>query len=335
MSEKTKTEKIVEMLPAFYRAWDPKSNMHSIISSVAKALDEQEKDLYAALRSHWVKTANGKDLDLLAQLFRLERKKGEADDRFRNRITNAVSEFRGGGTLDAIKTHLSILLDIEDKNTIDIIENPAAFVTRKQIVKNGQTWHMDSRSIYDEEAKISISVDGGIIINPTLVEMTSKSVVQYNGEILSGQVLTMTSERAQLDGADVTNRLTFSSPSLTGRRLPRLLRQGSTWMYYEQHGDVIGVFDQAEFGGNKEGRYVFDKLTPKVELQFGWTSRRPATIEVRIPSYVLERNPHLSVQEIQRLVNSIKVAGVWANVVLVDSDNRSSAAMKVDQGLGN
>ena len=106
--------KIVERLPRFYRAWDHKSNAASLITSAGKTLDEQNKDLFGIMRSHWIDSAFAESLDRLGSIFRLKRRKNEPDDSFRTRIKYFIIEFMGGGTKEAILAQTSLFLGLRE-----------------------------------------------------------------------------------------------------------------------------------------------------------------------------------------------------------------------------
>ena len=71
---------MVGKLPEFYRAWDKQSIVFKFLNAFATTLEEGQKDLFAILRSHWIDTAYTKDLDNLASIFDLKRRRKESDD---------------------------------------------------------------------------------------------------------------------------------------------------------------------------------------------------------------------------------------------------------------
>lgn len=88
-----------------------------------------EKDLAWIMRSHWVDTASGKDLDRLGALFSIPRGK-EKDSDYRGRLKTAIISYRGGGTVGSIKMMARIALGLPPDHPIEMRENPP--VARKK-----------------------------------------------------------------------------------------------------------------------------------------------------------------------------------------------------------
>jgi len=95
-----RTQRILDRLPLFYRAWDENSIVYNLIFALGKRLDEADKEVTAILRSHWVDTAFGHDLDRMGAVYGFERKQREGDTEYKNRLKQAVIEFKGGGTIN-------------------------------------------------------------------------------------------------------------------------------------------------------------------------------------------------------------------------------------------
>jgi uncharacterized phage protein gp47/JayE len=75
----SRAEDIADRLPHFYMTWNEDSAITTLIRSMASALDRTQLDLIDILRSHWVDTARGSDLDRLGLMLSTQRKIGEED----------------------------------------------------------------------------------------------------------------------------------------------------------------------------------------------------------------------------------------------------------------
>ena len=89
-----RVSKIAERFPRFYRTWDKDSVIYTVINAFAKVIDDQQKDLFVILRSHWVDTASIAELDSLGALFLLKRLDNETDDSFRQRIKSFIISYK-------------------------------------------------------------------------------------------------------------------------------------------------------------------------------------------------------------------------------------------------
>lgn len=300
----SKTERILKRLPSFYKAWDRRSLLYSILSSIGKRLEEADKDLDAVLRSHWVDTAVGRDLDKLGALFNIERRPGEPDTRFRSRLKRAIQEFKGGGTVKAILTSIRALLEAPEEAPIRIVENPPREEVEEVHVRSGDTWVMSSRSVVDAYPAITLTVESpnSQVTNPTITNVDTGEEVRFNGVLRSGDELVVSNGRALLNGVDVTDKLSTTTI--------RLLRRTCRWSYSEVMREEMGVFDRARFD---ESIFAID--IPQVKVVFKWTSLTPAAFELHVPRELLGGEGDLEVLE--ATLSSIKAAGVKAEVKVV------------------
>lgn len=291
-------DRIVERLPAFYRAWDPKSNMFTIIRSLAESTDEQKKDLFTIMRSHWVDTAFGKDLDLLGSIFRLRRRKNELDESFRIRIKYYIVEFLGGGTREAVLAQTNLFLGAKEGEVI-MIENPPFPQILEKAVKNGAIWQVGSNSINDESFSFSFSIEQGDyeLEDPTIRDEVTGLSLSYKGLIKSGQRLTVNElAEATLDKKDVTKKISNSGL--------KILRKGSKWSFRESTSPSIGRFDEGVFN-----THVFETFVPTAFLRFEWTARLLSSFELKIAKDSLQRSG-VTREELEYMVSLIKAAGV-------------------------
>ena len=197
--------------------------MASIITANGKVLNEETKDLFGIMRSHWIDSAFSESLDLLGAIFRLKRRKNESDDSFRTRIKYFIVEFMGGGTREAILAQTRLFLGSrEGFSEVSLIENPPTQMSVEKAIENGQTWFMKSNSINDENFSFEFKVEEGKneLVNPRISDAENNTSITFNGSIKSGQVLLLDKDgNAKLDGTDVTEKVTN-----TGLKI---LRKGS------------------------------------------------------------------------------------------------------------
>lgn len=305
-----RVNKIAERFPRFYKAWDKDSVIFTVIKAFAKILDDQQKDLFVILRSHWVDTASIAELDSLGALFLLRRLDNETDDSFRQRIKSFIISYKGGGTVESIKYGVSSLLGIgEDKFVL--IENPPVPYTFETTFNAGEPWSLKSASIKDEDAKITISLAGpGLEVdNPTLTNLGTNSSFTFNDKLKYGQKLTIVGTKADLDGVDVSNKMSFTNAFSNG---PKVSRMQSEWKYTESLSSLIGRFDQAVFDS-----FIFEMPVPSLSVKIEWTANALVTFELRVPLSALKQKG-LSREKLEETVNAIKAAGVKAIVTLVD-----------------
>jgi hypothetical protein len=264
-------------------------------------LNISQRDLVAILRSHWVETANDKDLDMLGTLFNLYRRRNENDEFFRRRIMYAIHQFTGGGTIRSILTNTRLYLNMRDDEQLELIENPKAVLSIEKRVVGGNTWLMSNEGVRDEEeASLTISVESknGEVLNPTIMNLDSGYFLRFNGRLRYGQVLIIHSNHAEIDGKDV-------SDMILGAPL-KISRIRSRWQFSEDLTPKIGKFNEAVFN-----EHIFETPLTDVNLRFEWTTMLRATFELRLPSKVLDRN-NVSVEDVQDTVNLLKAAGINA-----------------------
>lgn len=312
-------QKIVDRLPGFYRAWDFRSNMASITTSTGTCLKEQNKDLFGIMRSHWVDSAFSSDLDHLGSIFRLRRRKNEADDSFRTRIKYFVAEFMGGGTKEAILAQTILFIGSrEEDREVYLIENPPTKQAIEKPVKNGDSWLMKSNSIYDEIFSVVFEVEKGKedLLNPALVDSETNHSIKYNGIVKSGQTLAIDSEgHAKLDNKDVSSKITNSGL--------KILRKGSAWTFQESTSPNIGKFDEGVFD-----THVFETAVASVVLKIEWTARLISAFELQVLNAALERSG-VTKEELQGLINRVKSAGVKSIITITNSFKSDTDGKKV------
>ena len=160
-------------------------------------------------------------------------------------------------------------------------------------------------SVEDATAEMEVFVAGGDlrIMNPSITNRDTGESMRFEGELKSGQKLIVRQGSAQLDGADVSERVSPGTP-------PRLLKGGSTWSFEEALSAKVGFFDRAVFDES-----VFAVPLPPTTIRMEWTARQPATFELRVPTGSLARSG-LSKEELEGFVNVIKAAGVKAIVTV-------------------
>jgi hypothetical protein len=323
-------DRIVERLPRFYRAQDIQSNFFRFLKTFAESYDEGQKDLFSTMRSHWIDTANGIDLNLLGSIFKLRRRIKESDDSFRKRIKFFIAEFTGGGTREAIIAQTTLYLDLKEVAPI-LIENPPVAQIMEKKVRHGDVWTARSLSINDENVTLTVNIleEGkkqpgqfSELSDPTIMDYNTKSSIKFEGTIRSGQKLVIKEDgTAELDGEDVTGRI-------SGHGL-RLLRSGSRWTFQESVSPNVGRFDQAVFD-----QHVFDMFVPTVVLRLEWTARLLAAFELKVPSEAL-KNSGVTKQDLEEMINTIKAAGVKAFITEVENLEDSSYSDKENDRIKN
>jgi len=335
------TYSIVERLPAFYQAREPSSFFHRIVHGLAKVMSDQEQQLSKISNSHYVDTATDKDLENLAAVIGARRNHGEGDADFRNRLRSILVEFRDRGTVVSIRAQLASLLGTSI-DEIEIIENPLEDRILETKVRSRDMFEVDSRSIFDEKATISISSPGGEASNPALVDESNGVIIRFNGILKKGDTLEISQGQARLNGRDITNliQLEHGTSTFSPGELPKVSRIVSRWRFKEKFSDSIARFDEARFDEN-----IFSKDIPPTIVRFNWTARLAAAFEVRIPQGVLESNSGISKKDIQNFLDTIKAAGVRALVTIMPkqeqvelpkliAEKSRSAAKKGTEGRG-
>ncbi len=312
-------DRIVERLPRFYKAWDKQSIFFRFLKIFAQSFDEQRKDLFSIMRSHWVDTAHGSDLDSLGSIFRLKRRPNELDDSFRKRIKFFIVEFTGGGTKESILAQTALYLDLQNEKP-EMIENPPTPQTLEKRVKSDDKWVMRSLSINDENFALTIVIDqveGDIleVFEPTIMDLDRNISIKYNGNIRSGQKLLIRQDlTAELDGQDVTNKISSYSSSTNRQSTVKILRKGSRWTFKESISPKMGKFDEANFDD-----HVFEMFVPTVVLRFEWIALLLAAFELKVSDRALIRSGVLKA-DLEEIVNAIKASGVKAFVTIVNEN---------------
>jgi hypothetical protein len=305
----SKSEKIAAKLPHFYKSWDKNSLVFRFIDSAGVQLSDAERDLFNILKSHWVDTARSGDLDRIGRIYNLKRNPGESDSDYMARIKSSIQEFKGGGTINAIKTALRTALSLPDGYNIDIIENPKKEMSYNQKAKAGDesgTWKIKSFSVSDSKLTITLGVESSgdkektKIENPKLTNLETGESVLFNGSISEGKELVIKDGAGILNKIDVTHKLSIQK-SPDNIMLPR---KDSLWEYTETLKSSIGRFDFAKFDES-----VFEVGVPTANIGFKWTADLQSTFEVVLPKSILEERG-FSREYVQNVVDRIKAIGV-------------------------
>ena len=301
----SRTKRIQDRFPDFYRIWDDRSLIFKLVNSLGKRLDEADKDSDRILRSHWVGTAFREDLDKLGAIFNLERKPEESDSQYRSRLKRAIVEFKGGGTVSAVLTSVKTALGLPGDYPIQMVENPPVETSRTVEVRTGDTWVMSSNSVLDAVPGMTLSIEttDAKVTNPTISNLDTDEKITFNGVIESGQKLTVKDGKAMLDKTNVRN-------SMSTAKVPSLLRKGSTWSYAGEVEEEIGLMDRAKFDSS-----VFAIGIPMARLVFNWTACQPAAFEIQIPKDAIASKGDFSA--LRDVVGSVRAAGVEAMIKVV------------------
>ncbi len=294
--------KIADRLPSMYKSWDENSVIYKFLSAFVRRLEESQKDVRRILRSHWIDTAHGDDIDRLGALFNLQRTASEPDPDFKDKVKNAIQEYRGGGTVKSILTTVRATLGATNGDAIKLIENPPQKMRVEKIIRAGDTWSMRSESITDIQPTLRIKVleENTEARNPTLQNLTTKETISFTDSLKTGEELVIKDGKATLDKTSVTKK--FNGTEIT------LTRRDATWQYTEALSEKIGLFDTAAFDTS-----IFAVGIPEVSILYQWTANRPASFEVQIPKEVLARSG-VEQERVEKLINSVKAAGVTATV---------------------
>jgi len=300
-----RTKRILDRLPLFYRSWDRDSLIFNLLFAMGKRIDEAEKEVTAILRSHWVDTSFGANLDRLGAIYGFERKPREGDPEYRNRLKQAVIEFKGGGTINALLTSVRMTLGLPRDYPLEMVENPPIEVQREFDVNPGDIWAFSSESVLDAAPTIEVSIESESekITNPSITNLETNESITYKGSILKGQKLVIEEGKGRLGRRSVRKNLSTTT-------VPRLLRKQHKWCYEEPISEEIGVYDTAIFDESK-----FAIGIPTVRLAFNWVAHQPATFEIRIPQEAIIRGDDMAL--VEEAVSSIKATGVRAIINLV------------------
>lgn len=293
-----RTKRIVERLPEFYRAWDHESLIYRLSDSLGRALNEEQKEKFRVLRTHWVDTAFGLDLDKLGVMFQLTRESKEPDETYRERIKRCLEGYEGGGTRKAILTYLDTLLNAQESE-IEIVENPQATFSSQKELESGEIWKVGSMSVDDATPSIEMEVGGSFesVKEPALTNLATGEEVRFKGTLQSGGSLRIAPGSAELGGESVTT-------NVIAKPYPTLMRSGSEWKFGDALSPKIARFDVSKFDEN-----IFDKAIPRVTFRFNWTGRLPSTFELRISKKALDRSG-FTIEDIMERLKLIKGAGI-------------------------
>lgn len=220
-----RTKRIAERLPEFYRTWDADSVIFKVLDSVGRSLNEEQKSVFRIMRTHWVDTANGGDLDRLGEIFEIGRRDAETDEDYRARIKNALRQFKGGGTTSSILTLMGDYLGTHP-GSFQLDENPENSISVSRKLGGGETWTVGSMSVEDAfpEIEITLEGEGDVVVNPTIRDVDSDEKAGLKGNFRVGQRLVLSTDSATLDGRDSLSLCFFQrlpTPE-EGRDAPRL-----------------------------------------------------------------------------------------------------------------
>jgi hypothetical protein len=301
-----RTKRIAERLPEFYRTWDADSVIFKVLDSVGRALNEEQKSLFRVMRTHWVDTANGADLDRLGAIFELRRAKDEADEDYRGRIKSALRQFKGGGTTGSVLALMGDFLEASQED-LELEENPEGTISLRRRLSGGESWTIGSMSVEDASPEIEMTLEGegDVVLNPTVRDLDSGESVGLKGNFRMGQRLVMTQDSSTLDGEDVTAQISSAG-------FPRLKRGGSRLVYEEEISAKVGRFDKSSFDSS-----IFRLPVPDAVIRLTWKGRQPSTFKLRVPARALKRNA-MTEEDAADFLNIIKGAGVKATLVVTE-----------------
>jgi len=295
----SRTERVSERFPRFYKYWQKDSVIFSLVQSVNSQLDNADEEVVNLMKAHWVDTAGVSELERIGTLVGSKRMPEEDDVHFRSRLKMAINEYKGGGTLSAIAENIRALIRGGNED-VELIENPPAKTSAEFVVIANNTWTLGSNSIGDEEPSLTMTVEeGGRVSNPEITNVDTGESISFKGKLKSGQQLVIKKDKALLDETEVTE-------SMSSQKIPTLLRAGSTWKYSEVLLERIGVFDSGKFD-----EHTFAVGVPTVKIRFEWTRRQPATFLVQVRSKAL-RESGVTESYLEKAIDSMKAAGVNA-----------------------
>jgi len=292
----SRAERICERLPKFYKSWMRSSTLYRVIEAISIELNACGDEVAKMMKSHWVDTASGMDLDMLGSIFRLRRTSGEDDEHYRVRLKRAIADFTGGGTIYSISSMLRELVG----DDFNIVENPPAEGYYEVKVMSGDTWILGSESVEKSTLPEIVLEAEDTIENPEIVNVDFKESISFKGRVEKGSRLTIRVDECLLDGVNVTDRISGV--------IPKIRRRQSTWRYSELIKERIGVFDNAKFDES-----IFTTSIPKARIVFKWLRYRPAAFTVQLRKESLNRSG-ISKEYVQEILNSMKAAGVDAIV---------------------
>lgn len=302
------TQRITDRLPEFYKAREKSSLLKQFLDGFGQSLGEAERDIYRIMRDHWVDTAKGTGLDELGAVFLTKRHPSEEDEPYRRRIKRALQEYKGGGTVEAIRLALrSLLVPLGDQ--VEIVEFPPTPARLDLEVSSGDTWKVSSLGIRSVVPAVTIKIESADAEarDPQVLNKTTGQSIGLRGILKSGQELNIEDGRATIDNQVVTDRLTSTAA-------PAIPRYESEWQYTEFLQGKIGVFDRGTFD-----EAFFATPLPRVRIGFNWITMKASTVEVRIPRSVMDRTGIREAEIVQSL-NAIKAAGVEMRIKIVETN---------------
>jgi len=95
------TSGIVGNLPNFFKREKANSN-YKLIDSVGSSLTDWDLENYNTAQAVFISTAQGNEIDLIAEYFNLYRYSGEGDEHLRARVRSFIPGFIGGGVESSI-----------------------------------------------------------------------------------------------------------------------------------------------------------------------------------------------------------------------------------------
>ncbi len=331
------SDRIINRIPQFYKSWDKESILFSFIDSFAHELRKQKKELVNIKRTHWIDTSYGKNLDLLAKIYKLYRKQEESDEDFRNRIKRFLFEFTGGGTKKSILAQSVAYLNLKEESEMPIlIENPLRIKKVKMTVQNGDRINIQSESIDDEDffLELLLEEEGFEILDPAIYDQDNNSSIKFHGTLKSGEKLRISTKEKSVShinndlGIDNVNNDSsssslFNNKSNNGNNNNNIFiddkmkvpRKKSTWIFKENTTPKLGRFDEAHFD-----EYFYEVYVPKCSLNIEWKAEFLSSFELQIESESFERSG-VSIENFSDLVNSIKAAGVKAFIEIINKNN--------------
>jgi hypothetical protein len=340
------SDRIINRLPQFYKGWDKESILFSFIDSFANELRKQRKELLNIKRTHWIDTSYGKNLDLLANIFKLSRKQDESDEDFRNRIKRFLFEFTGGGTKKSILAQTVAYLNLKEESEMPIlIENPLRIKKIKTTVQNGDKINIKSESIDDKDflLEISLEEEGFEILDPSVYDQERNTSIKFHGTLKSGERLIINSEEKSVthiksdsiidninnehnnsnNNSSISNNQSNNSNNSNNNNdlfidnNMKVPRKKSTWVFKENTTPKLGRFDEAFFDEN-----FYEVYVPKCSLKIEWKAKLLSSFELQIESESFKRSG-VSIENFSDLINSIKSAGVKAYIEIINKNNFS------------
>jgi hypothetical protein len=348
------SDRIINRLPQFYKSWDKESVLFSFIDSFANELRKQKKDLVNIKRTHWIDTSYGKNLDLLAKIYKLYRKQEESDEDFRNRIKRFLFEFTGGGTKKSILAQTVAYLNLKEESEMPIlIENPVRIKKVKMTVQNGDRISIQSESIDDKDffLELSLEEEGFEILDPSIYDQDRNYSIKFHGTLRSGEKLRISTEEKsvshinddlRIDDVNNDSNSIFNNKKNNGNNnnnnnifideKMKVPRKKSTWIFKENTTPKLGRFDEALFD-----EYFYEVYVPKCSLNIEWKAKLLSSFELQIESESFERSG-VSIENFSDLINSIKAAGVKAYIEIINKNNfpiqqsNKSTLLEMDDG---